>query len=70
MIIYFLEQNEKDSNKFVNIIFTDNLADFFTCEDIYKKYYSNYNLPFRDIDIMGINDFEDYINKKYLSGSD
>jgi len=64
MLIYYLEQNEKDKEKQANIIFTDNLKDFYICKEVYKKYYLRYHLEYRDIEIKGIEDFEEYLKKR------
>lgn len=68
MLIYYLEQNEKDKEKQANIIFTDNLKDFYICTGIYKKYYLGYGLEYRNIKIKGIEDFDEYLKKRITEG--
>jgi hypothetical protein len=68
MLIYYLEQNEEDREKQANIIFTDNLRDFYKCREVYKKHYLGYGLEYREIEIKGIEDFEEYLKTKIHGG--
>jgi hypothetical protein len=61
MLIFYLEQNERNLEKQANIIFTDNIKDFKICKEIYQKYYLEYRLGYREISIKGIEDFEEYL---------
>ena len=59
MEIFYLEQNNLKEPS--NIIFTDNLKDFYKCDEIYKKYYLKHNLKYRKIEFKGIYDMKEYI---------